>query len=248
MVSRLENDKRELSAVELRLLHDAFGWDPRALIGLRVDKGIGPLPALVHEEAQRTNCPALQHAAALLEVDALLDTLGCPNPPARDPWRYRDVGPRTKTWAEIAGQGAAKALLLRWPAESAPGTVWQLAEPLGVDVLLAEGLEDVAVVHDEHRALAVLRNDGDERQTANRLATALGYLVFDDPALPPVVTSRAPLYPHLRAQAFADALVSTMAPVSTGVPLLPRRIEARVKDALKLGRIGPVVSESALQH
>lgn len=155
-VSKIESGARNLSAVEVGLLADKLGWDPRELLGIE-------RPASKMVVAQRlrsldgSSTAAVVRAAALVEVDAMLDELSRPG--AARGLTFDWPTPVRANQARQQGQQLADEIRTQLGIEGAITDLVGLAEgQLGIDVLyepLGNGCDGLAATA-ESLALAVI--------------------------------------------------------------------------------------------
>lgn len=210
-VSRVEKGDRHLSAFELGLLAQAFGWDARELLGIERPRRKMAVAARLRE-VDGSPQHALARAADVVEVDGLLDDLGVGDDSTG---LLFDVPLPPPTSVESASQqGVELAEMLR----DKVGVVGPLTDlvgfaehELGVDVLVASvagGCDGVIAVGDRV-AVAVVDDQVVSGRQRFTLAHEIGHAIMGD-VVDSVYVDRGNGDRHLvetRADAFAANLL-----------------------------------------
>lgn len=183
-VSRLETGKRSISAFELGLLHNAFGWDPRDLLGIERPRTKVEIAARLRS-ADGDASHAGKRAARLIEIDALLDDLGM-DPKARSLATFGPfLPPLSETMAITHGERLAAEVRERAQLAGPVVDLFDLAEGmLGIDVLMCplDGSCDGIVATGARFALVVVDNSPGVIGARRRftLAHEIAHALFDD--------------------------------------------------------------------
>jgi len=158
LVSRIESGERKVTVFDLGLLSDAYGWDVRDLLGIE-------RPRVKMELAARLRAAAgdvvdgSRRAAALIEVDALLDDLGLDDRSSGLRFVRTMPPPTSPEDAQRQGEGLA-ADLRAWAGLRGPvADLFAFVENvLGIDVSAQplDGDCDGVVVVGQDLAVAVI--------------------------------------------------------------------------------------------
>lgn len=184
MVSRIETGKRDVSAFELGLLHETFGWDVRELLGIERPKAKIELAARLRAADGHT-AHAGERAATLIEIDALLDDLGIDG--AAGGLQLDKPLPVPVDERTAVAEGEAAAARIREDAGITGPLVdlYDFAEGvLGIDVLAQplDGSCDGIVAVGDRFVLAVIDNSSTVIGARRRftLAHEIAHAVFGD--------------------------------------------------------------------
>ena len=182
-ISRIESAARGVSAFELGLLSQSFGWDPRDLLGIE-----RPVAKVALAARLRSIDGCVEHAAArvvdLLEIDALLDEIGLPEVASGLQFQRPVQAPPSGVEAREQGETAASAVREHFGIHGAIIDLYAFAEDsLGIDVVTEplEGDCDGIVAIGEHVAFAVIDNST-ETHVRQRftLAHECGHAILGD--------------------------------------------------------------------
>lgn len=180
-VSRIEKGERHLSAFELGVLVDTFGWNARDLLGIARPQKLGVASRL--RAMGGSSKDAVARLAALVEVDALLDETGMGD--ASPGLLFTDLraAPSSEPSARREGQESAERVREKLRAGYGISDLIGFAETvLGLDVLVTEVPNDCdgAVATGDHVAVAVLDSTVMSGRQRFTLAHEVGHAIMGD--------------------------------------------------------------------
>lgn len=225
-VSRIENGDRHLSAYELGVLADSYGWDPRELLGME-----RPRPKLALAARLRTSKASAQRAfdriAALVEVDALLDDAGLDDTAPGLLVRSFRPAPKNEAGARQEGRELAELVMDKLPVEGAISDLVGFAEKhIGLDVVIADVPDhcDGAVAVGERVAVAIVDTTMSGRQRFT-LAHEIGHAIAGDVDVLYVEHGAHDSLVETRADTFAASLLMPADALRTVLGRQPGPIE-----------------------
>jgi hypothetical protein len=249
MISRLENDKRELTAAELATLSRTYGWDPREVLGVsppHLDEALLHAVRELHDTHPSTG---LEMALEVLELEMLLDRLSIPHRSAGAKNHGRAPSPRSPLTASEMGRDTGRRLAALLSNEAAIDSVHDVAMRFGIDVLVAPlaDMHESVLLRADSYALAIVNSTGTSLNRQARLARAICRYVCDDLTAPCTVIGGEPDLFAERSTAFGEELLATLAPLDVLADGdLPGRVVERVRAAIAAGVIGATIASAAV--
>jgi Zn-dependent peptidase ImmA (M78 family)/transcriptional regulator with XRE-family HTH domain len=208
-ISRAESGKRQISAYELGVLSEAFGWDVRALLGIERPRTKMAVAARLRSE-EGDPSGALRRAADLVEVDNLLDAV-LSSDSSRGLEHSRPAPePTNREQAILEGEKAAEDLREGLGVSGpVPDLLGLCEQDLGVDVLVAsfDGDCDGAIAITDSLTIIVVNADMISGRQRFTIAHELAHGIFGDVSDTLLLDFHRHGLVEERAHAFASALL-----------------------------------------